>query len=133
MPHRVFPFAPRSAADLEVGDLLSIPLGDDTWGVLQVSALRRSGPGARTTFGVGVLPWSGSRSPTESDIEGLEFVEHGLTTIEVFTNGGAQVVANAPLARGIQSALNDLRVGAKHSVWGWRTAIQRARSAAVRA
>lgn len=126
---RVFPFSPKSSTRLEVGDLIAIPCPEGDWAVLQVSALRRSGPGARTTLGVGVLPWRGDRQPTANAIEGLEFLEHGMTAIEIFTEGGAEVVDEAKLAGGVQSNMHDMTVGTRHKVWGWRAALDRARSA----
>jgi hypothetical protein len=102
MCSREFPFSPRSATKLEVGDVLALPCEDGTWAVLQVSALRRTGPGARTTFGVGVLLWRGHERPTAADVAGLEFVAHGLTRIEIFSAGGAEVVTNTTLASGVQ-------------------------------
>ncbi|MCB0910237.1 MAG: hypothetical protein KDB60_01305 [Propionibacteriaceae bacterium] len=103
MPKRDFPFSPKSATRLEVGDLIAISGSDGDWAVLQVSTLPRTGPGARTTLGVGVLPWRGKKQPTAEAIAGLEFVEHGLTSIEIFTDGGAEVVGSAALANGVQS------------------------------
>lgn len=125
---RTFPFAPRSAARLSVGDLLAVPNEDGTWAVLQVSALR-TGPGSRSAFGVGVLPWRGASPPTAAAIEGMEFLEHALTRIEIFSDGGVEVVGTAPLAAGVQSNLLEISVGTVHEVWGWATALERARSA----
>lgn len=129
MPEREFPFSPKTATALRVGDLIAIPGSGGRWAVLQVSALRRSGPGARTTIGVGVLPWSGAKPPTADAIAGLDFMEHGMTAIEIFSAGGAEVVGCAPLAGGVQSNMLDHHVGVKHEVWGWRTAMRLACSA----
>ena len=128
MASRSFPFIPASAARLRLGDLLAIPYDDGSWAVLQVSSLR-TGLGSGSSFGVGVLPWRGPSPPTAADIEEIEFIEHGLTRIEIFREGGAVVVDTAPLARGPQSNLTDMNVGTVHKVWGWRTAMDRARSA----
>src|SRR5262245_34180367 len=54
MSSREFPFSPRSATKLEVADVLAIPCEEGTRAVLQVSSLRRTGPGAWTTLSVGV-------------------------------------------------------------------------------
>lgn len=129
MPARKFPFAPKSATRLEVGDLIAIPYSEGGWAVLQVSALRCSGPGARSALGVGVLQWRGDQRPTADAIAGLDFVEHGMTVIKIFTEGGTEVVASAPLAGGEQSNMNERGVGVTHQVWGWHTAMERARSA----
>jgi hypothetical protein len=129
VPARDFPFSPKSSTRLELGDLIAVPCAEGDWAVLQVSALRRSGPGARTTLGVGVLPWHGDRPPTAEAIKGLRFVEHAMTAIEIFTEGGAEVVGAGVLAEGVQSNLHETSVGVSHKVWGWRTAMARARSA----
>ena len=129
MHAREFPFSPRSSLRLEIGDLIAVPGTEGRWAVLQVSALRRSGPGARSTLGVGVLPWSGEEPPRPEDIAGLDFTEHGMTAIEIFADGGAEVVGCAPLAGGVQSDMLDHYVGARHKVWGWRTAMRRALAA----
>ena len=76
-----------------------------------------------------MLPWRGDRRPTAEAIADLEFVEHGMTAIEIFTDGGAEVVATGALAGGAQSNMLNMNVGVTHKVWGWRTAMERARSA----
>ena len=129
MPERDFPFSPKSSTRLEVGDLIANPGVEGDWAVLQVSALRRSGPGAQTTLGVGVLPWRGDRPPTAEAVKGLRFTEHAMTAIEIFTEGGVEVVGTGALAEGVQSNLHEMSVGVSHKVWGWRTALDRARSA----
>lgn len=129
VPDRTFPYSPRSTATLRIGDLVAIPDGG-RWAVIQVAFLQASGPGARTTFGAGILPWGGPDLPTAADVAGLGFIERGLTGIELFTQGGMEVVATAPLCGGSQSNLDDFSVGTMHSVWGWRTAVRRALAAA---
>lgn len=126
---RSFPFSPKTTARLELGDVIAIDCGDGTWAALQVSHLTRSGPGARTGLGVGTLPWRGAVYPTPEDLAGLSFLEHGRTTIQIFTEGGALVVAEAPLAGGPPSTLDEHGVGTVHGVWGWRTAFERAKAA----
>jgi hypothetical protein len=79
-----------------------------------------------------VLPWRGTDKPTVKDIAGLDFLEHGLTDINIFGLGGAEVVANAPLAGGVLSNLHDVSIGVTHKVWGWHTAMTRARIASDR-
>lgn len=81
---------------------------------------------------VGNLPWGGAESPTERDVMGLEVTEQALTRIELFTEGGLQVVANSPLVPTVYASnYRDLEVGTKHRVWGWKAAIRKATAAAA--
>lgn len=130
MPSRSFPFSPRSTASLEVGDLIAVPCEPSGWACLQVVDVQRRGPGARTSFVAGVLPWHGDTAPTRTDVAGLAATEHGLVRIELFTDGGLQVVDQADVAEaGLASNYRDVGVGTVHKVWGWKTAIRRAQAA----
>ena len=130
MPNRSFPLSPRSTASLELGDLIAVPCEPSGWACLQVVDLKREGAGARTSFVAGVLPWRGSAPPTGRDVAGLAAVEQGLVRIELFTDGGLQVVDRGEVvSTGLPSNLRDMRVGAVHKVWGWKTAIRRAQAA----
>lgn len=61
----------------------------------------------------------------------MPVTEQGLTGIKLFTEGGLQVVANsAVVPSGLSSNYRDLDVGTVHHVWGWKTAVRRARTAA---
>jgi hypothetical protein len=128
---RSFPFAPRSTQSLEPGDLIAVPCEPSGWACLQVIDVRRSGPGARTTFVAGVLPWRGDGPPTRQAVSRLGASEMGLVPIEVFTDGGLQVVDQGDVvATDLPSNFRDLGVGTQHNVWGWRTAIRKAQAAA---
>lgn len=127
---RTLPFAPKSTGSLLRGDLIAVPREPSGWACLQVIDVRRSGAGARTTFVAGVLPWRGEEPPTRQAVSGLAVSEHALVPIEIFSEGHLQVVdEGAALATGLPSNFEDLDVGTRHRVWGWRTAIERARNA----
>jgi hypothetical protein len=127
---RSFPFSPQSTSSLEPGDLIAVPCDPSGWGCLQVIDLKRDGPGARTAFVAGVLPWRGEKPPTRQDVSGLVASEQGLVRIELFTEGGLQVVDAAEvLATGLPSNFRDFSVGTTHKVWGWRSAIRKAQEA----
>jgi len=131
MPDRTFPFSPRSTLLLELGDLIAVPRERSGWACLQVVDLNRGGPGSRTTFVAGVLPWYGEASPTKGDTDGLAAIEHGLVPVELFTEGGLQVVDQCDVvSTDLASNFRDMQVGAVHKVWGWRTAIRKAQAAA---
>jgi hypothetical protein len=127
MPKRTFPFSPRSTASLEPGDLIAVPGEASEWACLQVVDVKRQGPGARTTFVAGVLPWRGQSPPTRDSIRGLAASEHGLVPIELFTRAGLQVVDQAEVvSTDLPSNFRDLQVGTVHKVWGWQTAMRKA-------
>jgi hypothetical protein len=129
---RSFPFSPRSARQLECGDLIAVPCEPSGWACLQVVDLQRRGPGARTTLIVGVLPWRGEQPPTSEAVTGVAATEQGMTRIELFTEGGLQVVATTNvIPTGRPSNYRDFEVGATHHVWGWRAAIRTAQEAAA--
>ena len=130
---RSFPFTPRSMRELERGDVIGVHCEPDGWVCLQVVDLARSGPGSRTTFVVGVLPWSSTQSPpTPAAVAGLDATDQGLTRVELFTKGQAQVFGNLPVKDvGRPSNLRDFEVAMTHRVWGWRTAIRKAQAAAA--
>lgn len=127
-PMRTFPFSPRSAADLDLGDYWVVALPSGDLGVLQVRDLQKTGPGARTAFVAGVVEWRGDHAPSPGELEGRRVLAQGLTRIEVFTEGGAQVVGNAagtvPVA-GLTSGFRDFAVGTVTQTWGWRALAKR--------
>jgi len=123
---RNFPFSPRSTRELEVGDLIAVPREDGRWGCLQVTDLKRSGSGSRTTLVVGILPWVGEHPPTSGAVSRLSVVEQALTRIEIFTEGRLEVVATSSLVpHGLPSNYRDFGVGTTHNVLGWKAAIAR--------
>ena len=116
VPDRTFPFSPRSTVVLEVGDLIAVPC-EPGWACLQVTDLKGRGPGARTVFVAGVLPWRGDEPPTCDEVKGLRATEQGLVPIEVFTQGGLQVVDQAVVVHaGLASNFRDFGVGTVHKV-----------------
>jgi len=132
MTSRQFPFSPRTSRALEQGDLIAVPCEGGSWACLQIVEVKREGVGARSTFIAGTLPWGGSEPPAEEDVRGLAVTEQALTRIELFTDGGLQVVANSRVEpTTFASNYRDFEVGTKHRTWGWRAAIERARAAAA--
>ena len=126
---RRFPIEPRSTRDLEIGDLVAVPVGVGSWRCLQVIDLMRSGPGSRTCLVVGVLDWRGDTLPEAESVVGSNIVEQGLTRIEIFTDGGLRVTGTCEVtAHTHASNFRDFAVGDRHKVWGWRSAISHAES-----
>lgn len=125
---RQLPLSPKTCTELQVGDLIPVHLSSGEWGCLQVTDLKRTGPGSLKSLVVGVLPWRGARRPTAADVEGLAVVVQALTGIEIFTEGGLEVTGQSEdlAPSGPSSNFRDLGVGAKHHVWGWKTAVRAA-------
>jgi hypothetical protein len=123
-----FPFSPRSATELSIGDLIAVPAPDGKWTCLQVLELK---PRARTELVVGPLPWVGSVRPTGESVAGLEPVARALTRIEIFTRGNLEVVDNvAPSASDHSTFYGDYGVGTVSKVWGWQAAIRNTQAVA---
>ncbi|MFE1643951.1 hypothetical protein ACFM35_00040 [Microbacterium sp. P01] len=126
---RLFPLQPRSTLQLKVGDIIAVPGEPTGWACLVVVEVWRRGTGARTTFIVGVVDWSGEQAPREPDVAGLPVIAQALTRTELFTEGGLAVVGNVgAVATTFDSNHGDYQVGAKHRVWGWKAAIRHARA-----
>ncbi|MDT7571106.1 MAG: hypothetical protein QOE05_1280 [Actinomycetota bacterium] len=125
---RSFPFTPRSATQLEIGDFWTVALPSGGLGCLQVRDLKRSGTGARTSFVAGVLDWRGDEQPQAADLAGKRVLAQGLTGIEIFTTGRAVVIGHTTETvptEGLTSAFRDFAVGTVTHVWGWMVLPQR--------
>jgi len=126
---RSFPIEPRSTRDLEIGDLVAVPVGVDRWGCLQVTDLVRTGTGSRTCLVVGVLDWRGDAPPEADSVVGSAVIEQGLTRIEIFTDGGLRVTGTCEVTpHDHKSNFRDTGIGTSHHVWGWQSAIRHAES-----
>ena len=130
---RRYPFTPRTTRQLERGDIIGVRCEPDGWVCLQVVDLKHSGAGSLTTFVAGALLWSSTESPpTAAAVTGLAAIQQGLTRIELFSEGQAQVFCNVPVRDiGLDSNFRDFEVGTRHRVWGWRVAIGKAQAAAA--
>jgi hypothetical protein len=91
---RTFPFVPRSAAQLEIGDFWTVALSDGDLGVLQVRDLKGPGAGSRSSLVAGVVAWRGGRAPAATDLCGCLVLKQGLTDIRAFKEDGAQIIGN---------------------------------------
>jgi hypothetical protein len=128
MTDRTFPLSPRSSRDLEVGDFWAVSLPDGSFGACQVCDLKRSGVGALKTLVVGVIDWRGNAKPTELELAGRRILAQGLTRIELFTQGGAQVIGSTKATvhgPELKSAFRDHGVGTVTEVWGWKVVDRR--------
>lgn len=123
---RHFPFSPRSTREIEIGDLVAVPVVGGGWGCLQVTDLKRRGTGALTTLVVGVLDWHGPEAPTAASVLGSPVTEQGLTRVELFTQGGYRITGTCAVGPNPwPSNYRDSGIGTVTKVWGWRAAAGR--------
>lgn len=127
-PERRFPFTPRSATQLRIGDLIGVQASSGRWGCLQVVDLE---PRARVNLWAGVLDWAGGEPPTEASTAGSRTLDAPLTGIELFTQGRLQVHATGLVAVGSPPSNRTVQgVGTVHQVSGWKARIQAAQERA---
>lgn len=120
---RHFPLRPRSARELRVGDFWAVALPGGGFGCLQVTDLKKSGPGALKTLVAGVVDWRGPSPPVEADLAGRSILEQGLTRIEAFSEPAGKVIGNTnrtTRASALASNYRDFEVGTITHVYGWR-------------
>ena len=131
---RTFPFVPRSARQLQQGDLIAVPCEPSGWAGLQVVEVKQSGVGSVKNFVAGALPWFGEDAPTRRSVRRLAAVPVGLTRTEIFTDAGCSVVGNAPVKKTrFDSHFGPKPVGTVLYSWGWQAALDIARDVALQA
>ena len=122
---RTFPFSPRSATALRVGDLVPVQGESGWWSCLQVLELQ---PRVRVDLVVGIVDWRADGPPTPETVSGVAPLERAATRIEVFTEGGLQVVGSVPPSdAGQEPWSGPAYIGKRTHVWGWMAAIRLAR------
>jgi hypothetical protein len=95
----VYPFVPKSNADLAPGQFWSIPLSDGRFGCGRVLRVDRDRAyGARILFVGAVLDWVGETPPTSEAIAGAEVLAVGTTHVRTIAHGGGTVLGIRPLA-----------------------------------
>lgn len=123
-----FPFTPKSATALAVGDLVGVEGADGRWGCLQITDLE---PRKRSFFWAGVLDWSGTSPPNSESTDGCPTLDNRMTGIELFTEGHLQVFDSRPVIEaGRVSNRGVYEVGTVHSVSGWKARLRDARTRA---
>ena len=125
---RRYPFVPGSTADLQVGDLWSVPLKGGDLAVLQVRGLKTSGAGAYTHLVAAVVDWRSPTLPVGYDLRGRRVLTEGVVRFEVFGNSGQIIppVTWSPVAR-------EFAAGIRTEVWAWKSIPRRAEQALAKA
>ena len=132
---RRYPFVPGSTADLQVGDLWTVPLKGGDLAVLQVRGLKTSGAGAYTHLVAGVVNWRSPTLPVGYDLRGRRVLIEGVVRFEVFAPGRAEVFGNSdqivpPCAW--SDVAREFNAGARTEVWAWKSIRRRAEQALAR-
>jgi immunity protein 26 of polymorphic toxin system len=106
----LYPFTPRSNAQLDPGQFWSIPLADGRFGCGRVLRLDRDRAyGARILFVGALLDWVGESSPTAEAIAGRPLLGIGVMHVRAISYGGGLVVGERPLeADGIEPPIGSI-------------------------
>ena len=86
------PFTPRSNRNLLPGQFWAIPLLNGRFAVGRVMAVPAFGAKDRVGVVVGLMDWSGSREPTESDLAGRKILAQGQSRYEAISKTGGQLL-----------------------------------------
>ena len=133
---RRYPFVPGSTADLQLGDLWTVPLKGGDLAVLQVRGLKTSGAGAYTHFAAGVVDWRSPTLPVGYDLRGRRVLVEGVVRFEVFAPGRAEVFGNSgqiiPPVTWSEVA-REFAAGTHTEVWAWKSIRRRAERALAEA
>lgn len=94
----MYPFVPKTNAQLVPGQFWSIRLSDGRFACGRVLAIDRSAKhGARTMFVAGLVDWVGERPPTAEAIAGRPVFEAGHGHVNMIAEGGGAVLGERPL------------------------------------
>ena len=89
----LYPFVPKTNAQLVPGQFWSIHLSDGEHACGRVLAVDRSAAhGARTMFVAGLVDWVGDRPPTAEAIAGKPIFEVGRGHVSLIAEGGGSVL-----------------------------------------
>jgi hypothetical protein len=94
----MYPFVPKSNANLQPGDFWALPLSDGSYACGRVLQLPPAGrPGSKVSFLGGLLDWRANSQPTSHSIAGARVLEQGAMHVLAIQNSGGQVLGNRPL------------------------------------
>jgi hypothetical protein len=126
---RRYPFVPDSTADLQVGDLWTVPLKGGDLAVLQVRGLKTSGAGAYTHLVAAVVDWRSPNLPVGYDLRGRHVLAEGVIRFEVFAPGRAEVFGNSDQVvppSAWSEVAREFTAGTRTEVWAWKSLRRRA-------
>jgi hypothetical protein len=123
-----YPFTPKSNKHLRAGQFWAIPLADGRFAAGRVMAVPAFGEKDTRGFVAGLIDWIGAAPPDADALAGRPVVAQGQTRVEAVTNTGGAILGHRPLELDGIAAVDphDMSVGSVHTVWGWRTILNRA-------
>ena len=129
-----YPFRPKSNRYLRPGQFWAIPLPDGRFGAGRVTASPALGPSDRTGFCIGLMDWVGDAPPTAEDLSGCRVLGQAITRWEAIASTGGEVLGSRALELDGIVPIDplDSRVGAKNTLWGWKTITAKAQAVADR-
>jgi len=96
----LYPFKPKSTANLRPGDFWALPLAGGDYGCGRVIALKpKTGAGSRSMLLAGLMNWIGISLPTSRDLAGCRTVAQGQIHLRCIWETGGEVLGNRPLAQ----------------------------------
>lgn len=95
-----YPFAPKTANWLTVGDFWALPLSDGTFGCGRVIQVPPADMGlGRMAFLAGVLDWHGAVVPSSESIAGAACLDQGRAHIRAITRTGGTILGFRELSK----------------------------------
>jgi hypothetical protein len=94
---KMYPYSPKSTAQMKPGQFWGIHLHDGTFACGVVLAARLTPEGKRDSrqFLAGLLNWRGNQLPSSDAITGCPVVAHGFAHIRTITENGADILGES--------------------------------------
>jgi hypothetical protein len=123
-----YPFTPKSNRKLVPGQFWALPLSDGRFACGRVMTVPAFGPSDRTGFVAGIMDWVGAEPPNSDEVVGRAVLAQGKTRFEAISSTGGEVLGHRPLELDnlVADDPDDCRIGARHTVWGWKTLVSTA-------
>lgn len=97
----IYPFSPKSNAQLSEGDFWAIPLVDGSYAcgrVMQLPPKGFPGPGSRVQFLGSLMDWHGPHMPESTDLSGVGSTVQAVMHVLSITRTGGHVIGNRKLS-----------------------------------
>lgn len=93
-----YPFVPKSTAYLDRGQIISIPLSNNTFSCARVLQLERA-DGTRDSrcFVIGLMDWNESYPPSTEYSVGIDIIDHGQVHVKTIRECSSAIVGHRDL------------------------------------
>jgi Immunity protein 26 len=124
--NNIYPYLPKSAKTLIVGDFFALPLSNHMYGCAQVLEVIEKGVASSSLFAFGVLNCHSSFLPSEDNLKGKTLLASGITHINAVTKNNFEILGNVrlPSTAPTKSFFN-FSVGSSQNHWGWNSIIKK--------